>query len=127
MSDPEVKQLGELKVDADNLYREEIFTDLRVATLRRLTPIKADGSPDPSREVRFLAETQILSQAGPLPVQASIQATSLEEAMEKFPDAVNAAVERLMDEARELQRQEASRIVIPGVSSPPGVGKIHLG
>ena len=48
---------------------------------------------------------------------------ALDEAIEKFPEAINQAVERLVEEAREMQRQEASRIVVPGQS----VGsKIHL-
>ena len=31
---------SELKVDPASLYQEEIFTDRRVGTIRRLTPIK---------------------------------------------------------------------------------------
>src|SRR5205085_6636596 len=45
----ETIKLDELKVDAANLYREEVFSDLRVATIRRLTPIKIDGTNDDSR------------------------------------------------------------------------------
>ena len=113
--------LGDITVDENNLYREETFTDLKVATLQRLTPIKPDGSADPSRETLFVGQTQLLSQAGPVPVHCPIEAASLSEAMEKFPAAVKQAVERLVEEAREIQRQEASRIVVPG---SPGVGRI---
>ena len=45
---------------------------------------------------------------------APIEAANLAEAIAKFPAAVNEAVERLMEEAREMQRREASRIVVPG-------------
>jgi hypothetical protein len=31
-------KLEKLEVDSNNLYREDVFTDLRVATIRRLTP-----------------------------------------------------------------------------------------
>ena len=37
--------LPEIKLDPASLYQEEIFTDRRTGTLRRLTPITADGAP----------------------------------------------------------------------------------
>jgi len=123
VSEPEQSHLGEIAVDADNLYREEIFTDLKVATIRRLTPVRADGSDDTSRPVIFVGQTTLLSQAGPVPVQCSIEATTIQEAMAGFPEAVNQAIERMVEEAREIQRQEASRIVVPGRDVP---GKITL-
>ena len=123
MSEAEQSPVLEISVDPDSLYREEIFTDLKVATIRRLTPIRSDGTEDTSRAVMFVGQTTLMSQAGPVPVQCPIEASSLEEAMEKFPAAVNQTVERMIEEAREMQRQEASRIVVPGQS----VGsKIHM-
>ena len=56
----------------------------------------------------------------PLPVQTQIEAASIEEAAAKFPEAIREAVERLMEEAREIQRREASRIVVPGEVPVPG-------
>lgn len=136
MSEPEgpgaeTRPITEIEVDRANLYREEVITDLRAATLRRLMPIREDGSPDDSRPALFLAETQLLTQGGMLPVQARLEADSLAEAIEKFPEAINEAVERMVEEARELQRREASRIVVPtpdltgGGPGGPG-GKIQL-
>jgi len=128
---PETKSVSEIEVDRDNLYREEVVTDLKAATLRRLQPIQVDGSDDPSRPPIFLAETQLLTQGGVLPVQARLEASTLEKAIEIFPAAINEAVERMVEEARELQRREASRIVVPqadlggGGGVPPG-GKIQL-
>ena len=113
----EEKALTEIEVDRENLYREESFTDLRVATIRRLTPIMVDGSVDESRPVRFVGETQLMSARGLLPVSCPIDAVTLDEAINKFPESVNAAVERMIEEAKEMQRQEASRIVVPG--QPP--------
>jgi len=104
----------EIEVDKDNLYREEIITDLKVASIRMLTPIRLDGSPDESREPIFTGQTTLMSAAGPLPVQCPLEATTLEEATAQFPDAVKQAVERLVEEAREMQRRETSRIVAPG-------------
>ena len=39
--------LPEVKLDPTQLYQEEIFTDRRAGTIRRLKPITADGSADP--------------------------------------------------------------------------------
>ena len=33
--------IGGIEVDKSNLYREETFSDLRVASIRRLTPVRA--------------------------------------------------------------------------------------
>ena len=120
----ETNPLGEITVDQDNLYREDTFTDLKVAWIRRLTPIRADGSDDTSRPIMFVGETTLMSQRGPLPINCPIEATTLEDAINAFPQAVQAAVERLMEEAREMQRQEASRIVVPGQAPPGGGGRI---
>ena len=112
--------VAEIEVDKNNLYREEVVTDLKVASIRILSPIREDGSADPDRETRFIAETTLMSQRGPLPVQAPVEAASLSEALEKFPEAVNQAVDALVEQAREMQRQEASRIVVPGQPSAGG-------
>jgi hypothetical protein len=115
------KPLSEIQVDRDNLYREEVYTDLKIASIRVLTPMTVDGQIDSSRPVLYTGETQLMSQMGALPVHAPIEAANLAEAIEKFPDAVNEAVERLMEEAREMQRREASRIVVPGQPPPPKI------
>jgi len=115
--------VGEIQVDKNNLYREETYSDLKVASIRRLTPVREDGSDDPERDTIFIGETTLMSQRGPLPVQAPIEAATLAEAFEKFPEAVNAAVENLIEQAKEIQRQEASRIVVPG-QAPSGGSRI---
>ena len=117
----ETNPLGEIAVDQDNLYREETFSDLKVASIRRLTPVTADGADDPGRPTLFIGETTLMSARGPLPINCPIEATTLTEAFAAFPQAVQDAVERLMEEAREMQRQEANRIVVPG-QGPGGMG-----
>lgn len=120
--EPPLQNITEIKVDANRLYREEVFTDLRIATIRRLNPVRADGTPDPSRPALYSAQTTLMSQAGPLPVEAPIEAASLEEAAAKFPAAIQEAVDRLLEEAREIRRREASRIVVPSAMPPPPGG-----
>ncbi len=123
----ETNPLSDIKVDRVNLYREESFTDLKVATIRRLSPIKEDGTPDTSRPALFTGETTLMSERGPLPIQCPIEAKDLGEAMDRFPEAVQGAVEKLIEQAREMQRQSMSRIVVPGQGGPalggmPGPG-----
>ncbi len=124
MSSPTSTPLEQIEVDRENLYLEEVFTDLKVATIRRLSPVKSDGSPDEARPTLFHAQTQLMSQMGPLPVNCAIEAANLEEAMQKFPEAIAQAIERMIEEAKEIQRQEASRIIVPG-AAPTG-SKIKL-
>lgn len=112
----------DLKVDRGNLYREEVITDLKVATVRQLSPILLDGTADRSRTVLFIGQTQVLTQAGPIPVEAPINASTLEEAVERFPEAVNRALDQMLGQIEELRRREASRIVVPG----GGGGKILM-
>ncbi len=115
------KPITEIEIDKTNLYREQVFTDLKIGTIRVLTPVTASGDDDPSRPVLYSGETQLMSQMGPLPVSASMDAANLAEAIDKFPEAIQLAVERLMEEAREMQRREASRIVVPGQAPPPKI------
>lgn len=124
--------LPEVKLDAAGLYQEDTFTDRRAGTIRRLRPVTADGSPDPARQTLYSGQTQLLTPAGVLPLVFEIEAGSLEEAVQKFPDGVKAALEQAIDEAREMRREAASRIVVPEVGGggigpgPAGGGKIKF-
>ena len=121
VSDQEaVPGISEIRVDATNLYREETYTDLRVATIRRLVPVTAEGEIDTTRPMLFSGQTNLMSQAGPLPVECPIEATDLAEAIQKFPEGIKQAVERLVEEAKEIRQREASRIVVPGGGMPGG-------
>ncbi|MCD6150140.1 MAG: cytoplasmic protein [Deltaproteobacteria bacterium] len=107
----------QLSVDRKNLYREETFSDLQMATIKHLIPVTSDGSMDQTRPIMFIGHTQLMTQAGVLPVQCPIEASTLEEAMDNFPQAINKAVEKMIEEAKDLQRQQASRIVVPGANN----------
>jgi hypothetical protein len=124
------QQLPEIKLDPKDLYREEIFTDRKAGTLRRLTPVKSDGSDDTSRTVLYSGQTQLLTPAGVLPLSFELEAASLEDACSKFPEAVKLAIEQAIEEAREMRREAASRIVVPGtggdMGGPPPGGRIKL-
>ena len=115
--------LPDVRLDPAGLYREEIFTDRRAGTIRRLTPVTVDGCVDTARPVLFSGQTQLLTPAGVLPLVFEIEARTLEEALKKFPEGVKVALEQAIDEARELRREAASRIVVPDV----GAGNIGPG
>ena len=114
--------LPEIQIDPQGLYREDVFTDRRAGSIRRLTPVTIDGAPDASRPVLVSGQTQLLTPAGVLPLGFEIEARTLAEALQKFPEGVKAALEQAIDEARELRREAASRIVVPEVGA--GVGPV---
>jgi hypothetical protein len=116
------QQSTELKVDPNSLYMEEIFTDRRIGTIRRLTPVKDDGQRDTARAVLYVGETQVLTPAGALPIGFEIGAGSLGEAAEKFGQLAKEAIERTVKELQEMRRQAASQIVIPQGGLPPTGG-----
>lgn len=103
-----------LSVDRSNLYREELFTDLKVCTIRRLTPVKPDGSADKARKTIYVGQTHLVSPNGPIPVQNVVKAKDLQQAFKNFPEAMKDAMERMIEEAKKIQQQEESRIIVPG-------------
>ena len=108
-------KITDIKINTGNLYKEEAFTDLTFATIRRLTPVKIDGSIDESREAIFTGMTQLMSPNGPIPVQCLIEgAKNLSEAAAKLPAAIEKSVQAMIAEAEEMRRQEASKIILPG-------------
>ncbi|MGD9082175.1 MAG: cytoplasmic protein [Desulfobacterales bacterium] len=90
-------------VDRNNLYREESFTDIKVAAIRRLTPINPDGSDDESRACIYMAQTQLMSPSGPVVLQSILDAGSLEQAMEGFPKAMQKELDRRMAEEKKKE------------------------
>jgi hypothetical protein len=111
----------ELKIDRGNLFKEETFTDLKVGMIKRMTPVKSDGSVDKTRKSVFVGQTSLMTPGGPLPLQAVIQAKDLQQAIKKFPEAMKVAMDRLAEQAKKYQEQEQSRlekpesrIIVPG-------------
>ncbi len=104
----------EIKMDANALSREEVYTDSRVGTIRKMVPVTLSGEVDDSRPVQFVGSTQIMTPGGALPLNFEIESDTLEGAVAAFGDAAKLAVERTMEELKEMQRQQASSIVVPG-------------
>jgi hypothetical protein len=112
MTDEQPNNL-EFTIDRSNLYLEEVFTDLKAGTIKRLTPVRPDGSQDNTRKTVFVGHTSILTPNGPLPIQSIIAAKELQQAIKKFPEAMHAAMGQLMEEVKKYQEQEQSQIQKP--------------
>jgi hypothetical protein len=128
MADRRDDRLSEARMDAAELYREEIYTDRKVGTIRVMAPVKSDGSTDPARKTLFVGEAQMMTSAGALPLSFEIDADSLSEAVAKYGTAAREGFERTMRDLEEMRRQAASSIVIPkaGAAGLPGGGKIQI-
>lgn len=124
-------------MDPDSLWREEIYTDRKVGTIRAMVPVRADGQADAARKPLYLGEAQIMTSMGPLPVSFEIEASSLAEAVARYGDTAQVAIERTVRELQDLRRQAASGLVIPqagagalgggfGPGGLQGGGKIQL-
>ena len=123
----------DISMDASALYREEIYTDRKIGTIRALVPVTTLGAADGGRPVVYTGEAQIMTQMGPLPINFEIEAKSLAEAVEGYAAAAKVAVERTVRELQDMRRQAASSIVLPGQGGagfPPGGlgggGKIQI-
>jgi len=129
-ADPTLRP-SDAAMDAAALYREEIYTDRKVGTLRVLVPVTPAGAADASRPTIYQGEAQLMTNMGPLPISFEIEAKDLAEAVENYAEATKSGVERAMRELQEMRRQASSSIVIPqGGALPPGGlgggGKIQL-
>jgi len=107
------EKISDVKMDVASLYREEAFTDMKTGGIRKLVPIRMDGSEDESRSAVFSGHTQVMSPQGPIPIQGTIEAATLEEAVNGFPKAMEEAMNRMVEEAQKMQREQAGKIVTP--------------
>ena len=122
---------GHPTIDANSLYREEIYTDRAVGLLRVMHPVSKEGTPDPSRPTIFTGEAQLMTNVGPLPISFDVPGATLAEAVGNYADAAKEGVAHAMHEIAEMRRQASSSLVIPqGGALPPGGpyggGKIQL-
>ncbi len=108
-------------VDKKNLYREESITDLKIANIQKLVPVNLDGTEDTTRETVFLGRSQLSTPQGPVPLQAKLEANSLEDAMDQFPKVMENETQKVVESFQRMQQQQEqqqkkdqSRIIVPG-------------
>jgi len=120
----------EISMDSADLYKEEVFTDRRVGTIQRLTKVDGAGNPIAGEDPIFIGQTQLMTRAGPLPLNFEIPAVSLDEAANKFGDGANQAMEETVKRLEELRREQSSSIIVPdgtpGAGGMPGGGQIKM-
>jgi hypothetical protein len=114
----------EARFDATSVYREEMYTDRRVGTIRVLVPVHADGTADAARPTLYVGQISVMTPMGTLPISFEIEGATLAEAIAKFADGARIAMDDAMRELQQLRREAASSIVIPepGAVPPPGGG-----
>lgn len=112
------------RMDINNLYREDVYTDRKVGTIRVLTPVTPTGEEDPARDREYVGQASLYTPNGALPLNFELEAKTLAEAVEAFADAANKAVEETMRQLQEMRREAASSLVVPGQDSkgPGGHG-----
>jgi hypothetical protein len=126
MADPSGGRMPEVTMDADALYREEIYTDRSAGTMRVLNPVTRNGAPDPARPTLYVGEAQLMTNMGPLPIAFEIDAANFGDAVARYGAAAKEGIERTMRELQELRRQSQSSLIVPGAGGglpgglPPG-------
>jgi len=89
-------QIPRIPVNIENLYKEETYTDGGMIRLRKLTPVRMDGSPDDARTPIFIAMVSLNTGDEPLPINCMVEnVTKLEEAFMCVPDAVEKTLTNL--------------------------------
>ena len=114
--------------DADSLYREDLYSDRRVGTIRQLTPVLANGATDPARAVSYVGQISVMTPMGTLPISFEIEATDLGGAARGFAAAAKQAMDETMRELQQMRREQASSIIVPdvGAAPAPGGGRIRI-
>ena len=97
MNDAGQGQKIDFTINKDDLYREESITDFKVGAIRRLVPVKHDGTEDKNRREMFIGTSQLVSPEGPVPIQVKIEVETLEDAIEAFPSAMQKGLAELIE------------------------------
>ncbi|MGX5201508.1 hypothetical protein [Aliikangiella sp. IMCC44632] len=115
------QELPEIKIDLNSLVKEEVFTDQKIGSIRMLTPVTPNGETDTTRPVSFFGQSQVMTPAGAIPLNFELIAEDLAQAIEAFPNAAKESMENTMREIQEYQREQASKIVVPGQGAEPKI------
>jgi hypothetical protein len=101
-------------MDPNGLYKEENYTDQKTGAIRKLIPVKADGTEDPDRAVEYYGSAQVMTPMGAMPLNFALEGTTLGEAAKDFAGKAELAVEEAGRELERMRREQASKIVVPG-------------
>jgi hypothetical protein len=107
-------------MDPNGLFREENYTDQKLGAIRKLIPVKADGSDDPDRETSFFGSAQVMTPMGAIPLNFALEGKTVGEAAEDFAAKSAIAVDEAAKELERMRREQASQIVVPGQGGGQG-------
>ncbi len=79
---------------------------------------------DPINPARSSTSARPASIPRPAPCNFELEGPTLSDACKQFPDAAKQAVEETMEQLREMRREQASQIVVPG--QDPNKGGIQI-
>lgn len=113
-------QEEQIQFNKTDLYKEETYTDRKVGSIKKMTPVTVDGDDDSTRPVLFLGQSQMMTPMGAIPLNFEIPGITLSEALENFGEAAEQCVQETVEELQRMQREQASSIVLPGQSQPGG-------
>jgi len=106
--------MPEIKIDETSLVKEEVYSDQKVGSVRVLTPVTLSGEIDENRKITFFGQTQVMTPGGAIPLNFELEAGDLAGAFAAFGDAAKESMDKTMKEIQDYQREQASKIVVPG-------------
>ena len=108
--------------DVNSLYREDLYSDRRVGTIRQLTPVRGDGSTDPTRAVSYVGQISVMTPMGTLPISFEIPATDLTGAAEGFAEAAKVAIDERCASSRRCAARPPPRSSCRSTGAAPAPG-----
>lgn len=106
--------LPDINIDETSLVKETVYSDQKVGSVRVLTPVTLSGEVDKSRKITYFGQTQVMTPGGAIPLNFELLADNLAAAFSAFGDAAKESMDQTMREIQEYQREQASKIVVPG-------------
>ena len=108
------QEFPDIRIDETSLVKEEVYSDQKIGSIRVLTPVLISGEIDTSRTITYFGQTQVMTPNGALPLNFELKGENLSAAIKLFGNAAKESMEQTMKEIQEYQREQASKIVVPG-------------
>lgn len=100
------------ELNKQKLHNESVYTDLEQGAIKVYSPCDVNGVVDETLEKTFIAITSIMTPNGPMQINAPIaDVKTLKDAIDKFGEAVNTHIEKMIEEAKRIQNEQ--RIITP--------------
>jgi len=107
----------EMVFDKTKMCKEVIYTDIKTGAIKALVPVNVDGTEDKERKTLFSLIAHLMTPQGPVPINASSSAETLEQAAETFSETINTEIGEMVKRAEQMQKDEANKIIMPGAET----------